>query len=168
ARSSPPNVNSLRFKNAAANPETSSALLDNLAPTLVTSRLQRDLTDSTTQRNIGVGLGHSLLALDNVRRGLAGLDVNAAAMAADLEENWEVLGEAVQSAMRAAAIAGVQGMADPYERLKELTRGRRVDAAAMREFIGGLGLPEDVAARLLALSPAGYVGLAPELVRHLD
>ncbi|HLS64345.1 MAG TPA: adenylosuccinate lyase [Ruania sp.] len=164
----PHKVNPIRFENAEANLEVSCALLDSLASTLVTSRLQRDLTDSTTQRNIGVALGHSLLALDNVRRGLAGLDVDAEAMVRDLDANWEVLGEAVQSAMRAAGIAGAQGMADPYERLKELTRGRRVDAAAMREFIGGLGLPEDVAARLLALSPAGYVGLAPELVRHLD
>ncbi|WP_147919043.1 adenylosuccinate lyase [Ruania zhangjianzhongii] len=164
----PHKVNPIRFENAEANLEVSSALLDTLAATLVTSRLQRDLTDSTTQRNIGVAFGHSLLALDNVRRGLAGLDVDPAAMARDLDGNWEVLGEAVQSAMRAAGIAGVTGMADPYERLKELTRGRRVDAAAMREFISGLGLPEEIAARLLALSPADYVGLAPQLVQHLD
>lgn len=120
-----------------------------------------------TQRNIGVALGHSLLALDNVHRGLAGLDVSAEVMAADLEGNWEVLGEAVQSAMRAASVAGAQGMADPYERLKDLTRGRRVDAAAMRAFISGLGLPADVEARLLALDPAAYTGLASELVHHL-
>ena len=164
----PHKVNPIRFENAEANLEVSCALLDTLAATLVTSRLQRDLTDSTTQRNIGVALGHSLLALDNVRRGLAGLDVDAAAMARDLDANWEVLGEAVQSAMRAAGIAGATGMADPYERLKELTRGRRVDGPAMREFISGLGLPEEVATRLLELTPADYVGLAPDLVHHLD
>ncbi|UFU04704.1 adenylosuccinate lyase [Ruania suaedae] len=164
----PHKVNPIRFENAEANLEISCSLLDTLSATLVTSRLQRDLTDSTTQRNIGVAFGHSLLALDNVRRGLAGLDVDAATMAADLDANWEVLGEAVQSAMRAAGIAGAQGMADPYERLKELTRGRRVDGPAMREFIAGLGLPDDVEARLLALGPADYVGLAPELVAHLD
>ncbi|MPV50603.1 MULTISPECIES: adenylosuccinate lyase [unclassified Pseudactinotalea] len=163
----PHKVNPIRFENAEANLEISCALLDSLGATLVTSRLQRDLTDSTTQRNIGVAFGHSMLALDNVRRGLAGLDVDAAAMAADLDANWEVLGEAVQSAMRAAAVAGVEGMADPYERLKELTRGRRVDGPAMREFIAGLGLPADVAARLLDLTPASYVGLAPQLVAHL-
>src|SRR5690625_5525504 len=123
----PHKVNPIRFENAETNLELSCALLDSLASTLVTSRLQRDLTDSTTQRNIGVALGHSLLALDNVRRGLAGLDVDAQAMVRDLDANWEVLGEAVQSAMRAAGIAGAQGMADPYERLKELTRGRRVE-----------------------------------------
>src|SRR5690625_6860661 len=92
----PHKVNPIRFENAEANLEVSCALLDSLASTLVTSRLQRDLTDSTTQRNIGVALGHSLLALDNVRRGLAGLDVDAEAMVRDLDANWEVLGEAVQ------------------------------------------------------------------------
>jgi len=164
----PHKVNPIRFENAEANLEISCAVLDTLGSTLVTSRLQRDLTDSTTQRNIGVGLGHSLLALDNVRRGLAGLGVSAETMAADLEANWEVLGEAVQSAMRAAAVAGAEGMADPYERLKDLTRGRRVDAETMRAFIADLGLPQDVEQRLLALTPAGYIGLAAELVEHLD
>ena len=164
----PHKVNPIRFENAEANLEISCALLDGLGATLVTSRLQRDLTDSTTQRNIGVALGHSLLAIENVRRGLAGLDVDAAAMERDLDANWEVLGEAVQSAMRVAALAGVEGMEDPYERLKELTRGRRVDAAGMREFIGGLGLPTEVEQRLAALTPATYTGLAASLVGHLD
>ena len=164
----PHKVNPIRFENAEANLEISSALLDTLGATLVTSRLQRDLTDSTTQRNIGVAIGHSLLALDNVRRGLAGLDVDAAAMQRDLDDSWEVLGEAVQSAMRAASVAGAEGMADPYERLKELTRGRRVDAEGMRALIAGLGLPKDVEERLLALTPASYTGLAASLVAHLD
>ncbi|MCM3660488.1 adenylosuccinate lyase [Georgenia satyanarayanai] len=164
----PHKVNPIRFENAEANLEISSALLDTLGATLVTSRLQRDLTDSTTQRNIGVALGHSLLAVDNVRRGLAGLDVDAAVMARDLDDSWEVLGEAVQSAMRAASVAGAEGMADPYERLKELTRGRRVDADGMRGLIAGLGLPRDVEERLLALTPATYTGLAASLVAHLD
>jgi adenylosuccinate lyase len=164
----PHKVNPIRFENAEANLELSCALLDTLGATLVTSRLQRDLTDSTTQRNIGVAFGHSLLAVDNVRRGLAGLDVDADAMARDLDGNWEVLGEAVQSVMRVAAVAGVPGMADPYERLKELTRGRRVDAAAMRDFVHGLGLPADVEERLAALRPADYTGLAARLVDHLD
>lgn len=163
----PHKVNPIRFENAEANLEISSALLDTLGSTLVTSRLQRDLTDSTTQRNVGVALGHSLLALDNLRRGLAGLDVNPEAMAADLDANWEVLGEAVQSAMRAASIAGVPGMDDPYERLKDLTRGRRVDGPAMREFVESLGLPENVATRLRELTPGGYIGLSAQLVDHL-
>ncbi len=164
----PHKVNPIRFENAEANLELSSALFDTLASTLVTSRLQRDLTDSTTQRNVSVAFGHSLLALDNVTRGLAGLEIDAEAMARDLDANWEVLGEAVQSAMRAAGIAGATGMANPYERLKDLTRGRRVDAAGMRGFIGSLGLPDDVSARLLNLSPSSYIGLAAALERHLE
>jgi len=164
----PHKVNPIRFENAEANLEISSALLDTLASTLVTSRLQRDLTDSTTQRNIGPAFGHSLLAIDNVRRGMKALSVDEALLARELDENWEVLGEPVQSAMRAAAVAGVTGMENPYERLKELTRGHRLTADDMREFIAGLGLPDDVAARLGALTPASYTGLAASLVDFLD
>lgn len=164
----PHKVNPIRFENAEANLELSCALLDTLSATLVTSRLQRDLTDSTTQRNIGPAFGHSLLAVDNVRRGLGALSVNSELLATELDQNWEVLGEPVQSAMRAAAVAGVTGMENPYERLKELTRGRRLTADDMREFIAGLGLPEDVAARLSELTPATYTGLAAELLRYLD
>lgn len=164
----PHKVNPIRFENAEANLEISGALLDSLSQTLVTSRLQRDLTDSTTQRNIGPALGHSLLAISNIRRGLAGLDVDGQAMAADLEGNWEVLGEAVQSVMRTLGVQGVDGMDSPYERLKELTRGQRVDGAAMREFIEGLGLPEAERERLLELTPHTYVGYAARLVDHLE
>ena len=98
----PHKVNPIRFENGEANLEISCSLLDTLAATLVTSRLQRDLTDSTTQRNVGVALGHSLLAVDNIRRGLAGLDVDRARLEEDLDATWEVLGEPVQQAMRAA------------------------------------------------------------------
>jgi adenylosuccinate lyase len=158
----PHKVNPIRFENAEANLEVSNALLDLLASTLVTSRLQRDLTDSTSQRNIGTAFGHSLLAIENVRRGLAGLDADPAAMAADLDENWEVLGEAVQSVMR------VHGLEQPYERLKELTRGRRVNSETLRSFVESLGLPDEARDRLLALTPATYTGLAPQLVELLD
>jgi adenylosuccinate lyase len=164
----PHKVNPIRFENAEANLEISSALLDTLASTLITSRLQRDLTDSTTQRNIGIAFGHSLLAIDNVRRGLGGLSVDRTALERELDANWEVLGEPVQSAMRAASVAGVTGMENPYERLKELTRGHRLTAEDMRGFIAGLGLPADVAARLTALTPATYTGLAEELVGYLE
>ncbi|WP_068400276.1 adenylosuccinate lyase [Kribbia dieselivorans] len=164
----PHKVNPIRFENAEANLEVSNALLDVLATTLVQSRLQRDLTDSSMQRNIGVALGHSILALDNVGRGLAGLDAVPEAMAADLDANWEVLGEPVQSAMRALGAQGVPGMEEPYERLKELTRGRRIGQADLVAFIAGLGLPADVEARLSALTPATYIGLAPDLVDHLN
>jgi adenylosuccinate lyase len=160
----PHKVNPIRFENAEANLEISGALFDTLAATLVTSRLQRDLTDSTTQRDIGVAFGHSLLAIDNLRRGLVALHADADRMARDLDETWEVLGEPIQSAMRAAAVAGVPGMDNPYERLKELTRGQRITAADLRAFIADLGLPPEVAARLAALTPATYTGLAARLV----
>ena len=160
----PHKVNPIRFENAEANAEISCSLLDTLATTLVTSRWQRDLTDSSSQRNIGVAFGHSLLAISNVVKGLDRLDVAEETLAADLDANWEVLGEAVQTAMRAEAIAGREGMDNPYERLKELTRGHRVDAARMREFIAGLGLSDDAARRLSELTPGGYTGLAEQLV----
>ena len=163
----PHKVNPIRFENAEANLEISSALLDVLASTLVTSRWQRDLTDSSSQRNIGVALGHSLLAISNVAKGLARLDVAEEVLAADLDGNWEVLGEAVQMIMRAEAIAGVPGLDDPYERLKDLTRGQRVDSDRMHEFVSGLGLSEDAEQRLLALTPARYTGIAADLVDHL-
>lgn len=119
----PHKVNPIRFENAEANLEISNALLDSLGSTLVESRWQRDLTDSSGQRNIGTALGHSVLALNNVTKGLKQLDVAEETIAADLDSNWEVLGEAIQTVMRAEAVAGVDGMENPYERLKELTRG---------------------------------------------
>ena len=164
----PHKVNPIRFENAEANLEVSNALFDVLSSTLVNSRLQRDLTDSSMQRNIGVAFGHSLLAIDNAARGLSGLDAVPAAMAADLDANWEVLGEPVQSAMRALGAQGVAGMENPYERLKELTRGRRITGDDLREFVASLGLPDDVAKRLAELTPQTYIGAAPELVDFLD
>lgn len=161
----PHKVNPIRFENAEANLEVSNALLDSLAATLVTSRMQRDLTDSTTQRNVGVALGHAVLAYDNLVRGLEGIQINAARMARDLDANWAVLGEAVQQAMRTAAVAGATGMANPYERLKELTRGHEVGEDDMRDFIADLGLPAEVEERLLSLTPATYVGLSERLAR---
>ncbi|MDD7465696.1 MAG: adenylosuccinate lyase [Actinomycetaceae bacterium] len=163
----PHKVNPIRFENAEANIEISCALFDTLSATLVTSRMQRDLTDSTTQRNIGVAFGHSLLAISNLRRGVAGLDVNSVRLAEDLDAAWEVLGEPIQQAMRAEAIAGAQGMGDPYERLKELTRGHAVTAQQMREFIQGLNMPAELEERLLRLTPASYTGLAQQLVEFL-
>ena len=163
----PHKVNPIRFENAEANLEVSNALLDVLASTLVQSRMQRDLTDSSMQRNIGTAFGHSLLAIDNAGRGLAGLDAVPTVMAADLEANWEVLGEPIQSVMRALGAQGVEGMQNPYERLKALTRGRRISGDDLREFVGSLGLPLDVERRLLEMTPQTYVGLAPRLVDYL-
>ncbi|MGX5692926.1 adenylosuccinate lyase [Dermacoccus abyssi] len=164
----PHKVNPIRFENAEANLEVSGALLDVLGSTLVTSRLQRDLTDSSMQRNIGTAFGHSVLAMDNVARGLGGLDPVPGAMAKDLEANWEVLGEPIQTAMRALGAQGVPGMEQPYERLKELTRGRRITGDDLREFVRGLDLPSDVEARFLEMTPATYIGIAPQLVDYLE
>lgn len=164
----PHKINPIRFENAEANLELSSALLDSLAATLVTSRLQRDLTDSTTQRNIGVALGHSLLALDNLRRGLDEIAVNQVRLAEDLDANWEILGEAIQTVVRAEITAGRSSIADPYALLKELTRGKRAGRAELAQFIAGLDIGDDAKARLTALTPGDYVGLASELVDYLD
>ena len=164
----PHKINPIRFENAEANFEISSALLDALAATLVTSRLQRDLTDSTTQRNIGVALGHSLLALDNLARGLGEIAIARPVLEADLDANWEVLGEAIQTVVRAEVTAGRSSIADPYALLKELTRGKRVGAEELRAFVEGLDIGQEAKARLLALTPAGYTGLAGRLVDYLD
>ncbi len=162
----PHKINPIRFENAEANLELSSALLDSLAATLVTSRLQRDLTDSTTQRNIGVALGHSVLALDNIQRGLGEIAVNTARLAEDLDGNWEVLGEAIQTVIRAEVTAGRSSIADPYAMLKELTRGRRVGQAELVAFVQALDIGDEAKARLVALTPAGYAGLASDLVDY--
>jgi adenylosuccinate lyase len=163
----PHKINPIRFENAEANLELSSALLDSLAATLVTSRLQRDLTDSTTQRNVGVALGHSLLALDNIERGLKEIDLNRNALAADLDANWEILGEAIQTVIRAEITAGRSSIADPYAILKELTRGKRVGQAELVEFIDGLDIGSDAKSRLRAMTPSAYTGLASALVEHI-
>jgi adenylosuccinate lyase len=162
----PHKINPIRFENAEANLELSSALFDSLAQTLVTSRLQRDLTDSSAQRNIGVGFGHSLLALDNIIRGLGELAVNEDRLAADLDGNWEVLGEAVQTVVRAEIAAGRSSITDPYALVKELTRGKHIKAAELTAFVQGLDIGESAKARLLALTPSEYTGLAAALVDY--
>lgn len=161
----PHKVNPIRFENAEANLEISNALLNTLGSTLIQSRWQRDLTDSSSQRNIGVAFGHSILAISNVAKGLARLDIAEDVIAEDLDQNWEVLAEAIQMVMRAEAIAGVEGMEDSYERLKDLTRGHRVDAARLKEFVGELGLSADAEKRLSELAPSTYIGIAPELLK---
>ena len=162
----PHKINPIRFENAEANLELSSALLDSLAATLVTSRLQRDLTDSTTQRNVGVAIGHSVLALDNIVRGLSEIAVNHDRLAEDLDSNWEILGEAIQTVIRAEVTAGRSSIADPYAMLKELTRGRRVGQQELRDFVNALDIGDEAKARLSALTPAGYAGLASQLVDY--
>ncbi|CAB4892254.1 MAG: adenylosuccinate lyase [Actinobacteria bacterium] len=163
----PHKINPIRFENAEANLEISCALLDSLAATLVTSRMQRDLTDSSTQRNIGVAFGHSLLALQNLSRGLTELDVAVDALAADLEQNWEVLGEAIQTIIRAEVLAGRSTISDPYALLKELTRGKRLTAQDLRDFVSRLDVSDEAKSRLMALTPATYVGDSAALVGYL-
>ncbi|KQO61296.1 adenylosuccinate lyase [Curtobacterium sp. Leaf261] len=164
----PHKINPIRFENAEANLEISTALFSTLSETLVTSRLQRDLTDSTTQRNIGVAFGHSLLALDNLRRGLGEVLVNETRLAEDLDGNWEVLAEAIQTVIRAEVTAGQSDIEDPYALLKELTRGRRVGRAELVSFVNGLDISDGAKARLTNLTPGTYTGLADELVSQLD
>ncbi|MCY7288105.1 MAG: adenylosuccinate lyase [Cryobacterium sp.] len=163
----PHKINPIRFENAEANLELSSAILDSLAATLVTSRLQRDLTDSTTQRNIGVGFGHSLLALDNIVRGLGEIDIDRAMLARDLDANWEILGEAIQTVIRAEVSAGRSTIEDPYALLKELTRGKRINRDDLVAFVAGLEIGDAAKARLLDLTPGSYVGLADPLLDYL-
>jgi len=163
----PHKINPIRFENAEANLEIAGGLFSTLASTLVTSRLQRDLTDSTTQRNIGVAFGHSLLALDNLARGLREISLAEDVLLADLDANWEVLAEAIQTVVRAEIAAGRSSISDPYALLKDLTRGRRVGAAELAEFVRGLDIGDAAKDRLLALTPAGYAGLASRLVDEL-
>jgi adenylosuccinate lyase len=158
----PHKVNPINFENSEANMELSTALLTHLATRLPVSRLQRDLTDSSALRNLGVGIAHSYLALRSAQRGLGELSVDRAALERDLDANWEVLAEAVQTVMRKA------GHPNPYEKLKELTRGARITAADMRAFVERLDLPSADRARLLTQTPATYTGLAAALVDHIE
>ncbi len=163
----PHKINPIRFENAEANLEISGGLFATLASTLVTSRMQRDLTDSTTQRNIGVAFGHSLLALDNLQRGLTEISLAEDVLLADLDVNWEVLAEAIQTVVRAEIAAGRSQITDPYALLKDLTRGRRVGGPELAEFVRGLDIGDAAKERLLALTPAAYAGLASQVVDAL-
>jgi adenylosuccinate lyase len=163
----PHKINPIRFENAEANLEIAAGLFGTLASTLVTSRLQRDLTDSTTQRNIGVAFGHSLLALDNLQRGLTEISLAEDVLLADLDANWEVLAEAIQTVVRAEIAAGRSQITDPYALLKDLTRGRRVGGPELAEFVRGLDIGAAAKERLLALTPAAYAGLASRVVDAL-
>jgi adenylosuccinate lyase len=157
----PHKVNPIDFENAEGNLGLANALLRHFAEKLPISRWQRDLTDSTVLRNLGVALGHTLVAWNALGRGLGRVEADAARMAGDLEGAWEVLAEAVQTALRAAGVPG------GYERLRDLTRGRAIDARALGEFIDSLPLPAADKARLRSLKPAEYTGLAAKLARGI-
>ena len=162
----PHKINPIRFENAEANLEISNALFDVLAQTLVTSRLQRDLTDSSSQRNIGVAFGHSLLALDNIAKGLTEIEVAESVMAADLAENWEVLTEAIQTVIRAEVVSGRSKISNPYDLLKDLSRGKRLTREDLANFILKLDIEQAAKDRLLVLSPKDYIGLAAKLAQN--
>jgi len=155
----PHKVNPIDFENAEGNFGVANALLRFMSDKLPVSRWQRDLTDSTVQRNIGVALAHSDLAVQSVSRGLARLEVDLPRLAVDLDANWELLAEPIQTVMRR------YGVPDAYEQLKALTRGRRVDAAAVAAFVDGLPIPEAEKRRLRELTPARYLGIAVRLAR---
>jgi adenylosuccinate lyase len=157
----PHKVNPINFENSEANCGIAMALLQHLAEKLPVSRLQRDLSDSSALRNIGVAVGHSQVAIEAARRGLSRLALDPAAAERDLAQVWEVLGEAVQVVMRK------HGLPDAYEQLKELTRGRPLSQEILHQFISGLSLPADARDYLLALTPQTYIGIAPAAVRHV-
>lgn len=157
----PHKVNPIDFENSEGNLGLANALLAHLSEKLPISRLQRDLTDSTVLRNLGVAFGYTVLALDSTLRGLNKLEANEQKLAEDLDKAWELLAEPVQTVMRR------YGLENPYEKLKELTRGKGIEPEALREFINTLAIPEDAKQRLLDMTPASYIGLATELARRI-
>ena len=154
----PHKINPIQFENAEGNLGIANSLLNHLAVKLPISRMQRDLTDSTTLRNQGVALGHSYLAVQNIIKGLSRITINKLQMSAELNTHWEVVAEAVQTVLRKA------GQQNAYEQLKTLTRGEAINAEIMAEFVSGLNIPDNDKETLLTLTPASYIGLAPKLV----
>ena len=157
----PHKVNPIDFENSEGNLGLANAVLKHLSEKLPVSRMQRDLTDSTVLRNIGVGLGYTLLAYDSCLRGLNKLEVNHARLAQDLDATWEVLAEPVQTVMRR------YGIENPYEQLKELTRGKGISKEALQTFVNGLAIPQDAKDVLLTMTPANYIGIAAQLAKAI-
>ncbi len=157
----PHKVNPIDFENAEGNFGLANAVLKHFSEKLPISRMQRDLTDSTVLRNMGVGFGHTVLALDSCLRGLGKLEAEPTRLAADLDDCWEVLAEPVQTVMRR------YGIANPYEQLKAMTRGKGITREALQEFIRTLAIPAEARDHLLAMTPASYVGKAAELARRI-
>lgn len=154
----PHKINPIQFENAEGNMGIANALLNHFAAKLPVSRMQRDLTDSTTLRNQGAALGHSYLALQNILKGLNRITINKTQMSKELDNHWEVLAEAIQTILRKS------GKRDAYEQLKVLTRGQFINAEAMANFVSGLKVSDEDKQTLINLTPAGYIGLAPKLV----
>lgn len=158
----PHKINPIDFENAEGNLGLANSLLSHFADKLPVSRWQRDLSDSTVLRNLGVAVAHSVIAWHSILRGLEKLDPDPSRMKEDLEDNWEVLAEPIQTVMRR------YGIDSPYEKLKTLTRGRRIGRDAIRDFISQLDLPEEARARLMALTPETYIGLAAVLAEEIS
>jgi len=157
----PHKVNPIDFENAEGNLGLANAVLRHLAEKLPLSRWQRDLTDSTVLRNLGVGFGYTMLALSSTQRGISRMEINAAALDGDLDTTWEVLGEAVQTVMRR------YGLENPYEQMKALTRGKGITPENLRAFVTGLAIPDDAKQLLLEMTPASYTGNAAEQARAI-
>lgn len=157
----PHKVNPIDFENGEGNLGIANAILGHLGAKLPISRWQRDLTDSTVLRNLGVGFAHTSIALQSILRGISKLEVNAANLAADLDANWEVLAEPIQTVMRR------YGIEKPYEKLKELTRGQRITQADLEQFIDGLELPNEAKESLKQLTPSNYIGNASEQAKNV-
>lgn len=157
----PHKVNPIDFENSEGNLGLANAIFNHLSQKLPVSRWQRDLTDSTVLRNLGVGCGYAIIAYTSTLKGISKLEINRAALEAELDKNWEVLAEPVQTVMRR------YGIEKPYEKLKELTRGKRIDGEGMRAFIDGLDIPADEKVRLKEMTPANYIGQAIELTDKL-
>lgn len=157
----PHKVNPIDFENAEGNLGLANAIFDHLAAKLPVSRWQRDLTDSTVLRNLGVGIAHSTIAYQSCLKGIGKLEADLARLAADLDANWEVLAEPIQTVMRR------YGIEKPYEKLKELTRGRTVNGETLRAFVATLAIPDEAKAQLLELTPAGYTGNAARQARDI-
>lgn len=158
----PHKVNPIDFENSEGNLGLANAMMQHLASKLPVSRWQRDLTDSTVLRNLGVGIGYALIAYQSTLKGVSKLEVNRGRLLDELDSNWEVLAEPIQTVMRR------YGIEKPYEKLKELTRGKRVDAEGMKVFIDGLALPEEEKMRLKQMTPANYLGRAVQMVDDLS
>ncbi len=157
----PHKVNPIDFENAEGNLGIANAVFHHLAIKLPISRWQRDLTDSTVLRNMGVGFGHSLIAYQSLLKGFSKLELNEAKLLADLDQAWEVLAEPIQTVMRK------YGVENPYEKLKELTRGKEMNKTSLQEFVQGLDIPDDAKKELLQLTPASYIGIASKLAKDI-
>jgi adenylosuccinate lyase len=157
----PHKVNPIDFENSEGNIGIANAIFNHLANKLTKSRMQRDLSDSTVMRNLGVGLAHCLIAYQSTKRGISKLEVNEAKLLEDLDNNWEVLAEPIQTVMRR------YGIENPYEKLKDLTRGQRLDAKQMKAFVDKLDIPADAKKQLKELTPASYLGIAAKLAKEI-